>query len=338
MRKLQVVNISQHAPHDFNFYARLVYTALLRSSRQRRSINKLSKYLRVSWKCVSNAKETLLSIGLAKLDKGKLVALRPIGELDGSERASWFYHLKNRPAWFESFMFFTLPVPSKDCPLDHRGCAVIGFLASLSKRKKKVETITYSYVSVNIGIDYRSVRAILLRLDHHGVVSHNRKATRDRFPVPVVTLEGKTSWFVERIEEKSEEDDIAPKRHSDIIHTTESNCDADAMEQSNDLRNPPRCPIGNDGRGSPHQVLCRDFSVTPEDVKRFSASLDGIQRGGIDAPVRNLFVQSLGCEGMPSLGEWATIAATSKNQYQLIEQVKQYRIQYDAWVNSQKQA
>jgi hypothetical protein len=150
LKKLHMILASESAPKSFRFYDRLVFTALLRFGRAK-SVNKIAEYLGVSWKCAADARDTLINLGLARLTKGKVIATKPEGEFEGVERYSWFYHLKNKTQWRQSFAYFKFPKPSKSCPIDFRACAVLGYV--LSQSNTKAYKLSYSRISVNTGID-----------------------------------------------------------------------------------------------------------------------------------------------------------------------------------------
>ena len=213
-KRIHLVQVTGEAPKSFRFYPRLVYSALTRSRGRQSTVSKLHRSLGLSRDAVARARDTLVTLGLATVGKGRLTALNPKGVYDAdgatveSDRSAWFYYLKNEPIWWRAFQYFKFPAPSNSCPMEHRGCAVLGYLGYRAWNTVTAKNITYSYVGVKVGIDYRTVVKVLVVLDDAGFLEHTRRADRDVFSVKIDDLMARPDWFLD----KTETTDLAPKK------------------------------------------------------------------------------------------------------------------------------
>lgn len=250
MRNLDLVLVSKIASKDFKFYDRLVWTSLLRNKGQRAKVSRLSRYMGISRETIAAARDNLVSLGLVKIEKRRMVAVLP------EEKWDWFYHLNKNPIWYRDLLYLKVPMPSMESPLDLRGLAVLGFLRFRAKKTNQASKLTYYYVSVNIGIDYRTVASVLMKLDKHGFIQHKRNPAREWFNVPIIDLNACPDWFIEKTAsetDKSETIGVVITPHSDIIVSQVEN---DPMILKMDPRNendgnPKRCEINTDVRRHP---------------------------------------------------------------------------------------
>ena len=198
-------------------------------------------------KTVPRCRESLVSMGLARVERGVIYAKEPEGET-----VNWFRYFDEKgdePIW-KSFGYIRVLLREPGCKLTARQVALLGLLYSFAKDRSDLKGLTITGMSTMLGASRQTVHDALTKLVGARLVEvYHSRTNPDRFamilPKPTSL---QLSWFRNTEEANAQEDEDYPGFCSPC--DDEDGDDPHAPEESSDVIVQPRTKPATD-RPSP---------------------------------------------------------------------------------------